>query len=172
MAAISLKIHIVKSNNVKTMQFEESMIVYDVCNLIRERVPDAAQGQASEYGLFSPDEDPTKGRWLEQGRTLDYYHLKNGDKLEYRKKTRPLRIKTLDGSIKTILVDDSATVADITKTVCDRIGITNPEEFFLCTESETAEMTLRRVRNVSKSYILLPFPSLSFLSFISLSPPP
>jgi hypothetical protein len=45
MAAISLKIHIVKSNNVKTMQFEESMIVYDVCNLIRERVPDAAQGQ-------------------------------------------------------------------------------------------------------------------------------
>ena len=33
---------------------------------------------ANEYGLFSPDEDPTKGRWLEQGRTLEYYHLKNG----------------------------------------------------------------------------------------------
>ena len=42
-------------------------------------------------------------------------------------------------------VDDSATVAEITKTVCDRIGISNPEEFFLCTESETAEVTLRRV---------------------------
>ena len=26
-------------------QFEESMIVYDACRLIRERVPDAAQGQ-------------------------------------------------------------------------------------------------------------------------------
>ena len=33
---------------------------------------------ASEYGLFNPDDDPTKGRWLEQGRSLDYYHLKNG----------------------------------------------------------------------------------------------
>uniref|UniRef100_A0A1X7VGP0 FERM domain-containing protein n=1 Tax=Amphimedon queenslandica TaxID=400682 RepID=A0A1X7VGP0_AMPQE len=151
MSAISLKIHIVKSNNVKTMQFEESMIVYDVARLIRERVPDAAQGEASEYGLFNPDDDPTKGRWLEQGRTLDYYHLKNGDILEYRKKTRPLRIKTLDGSIKTILVDDSATVAEITKTVCDRIGITNPEEFFLCTESETAEMTLRRQQHQARN---------------------
>ncbi len=27
------------------LQFEESMIVYDACRLIRERVPDAAQGQ-------------------------------------------------------------------------------------------------------------------------------
>ena len=33
---------------------------------------------ANEYGLFRPDEDPTKGRWLEQGRTLEYYHLKDG----------------------------------------------------------------------------------------------
>lgn len=33
---------------------------------------------ANEYGLFSPDEDPAKGRWLEQGRTLEYYHLKSG----------------------------------------------------------------------------------------------
>ena len=31
---------------------------------------------ANEYGLFYPDDDPTKGRWLEQGTTLDYYHLK------------------------------------------------------------------------------------------------
>lgn len=33
---------------------------------------------ASEYGLFKPDEDPVKGRWLEQGKTLGYYHFKNG----------------------------------------------------------------------------------------------
>ena len=88
MATISLKINIVKSNNVKTMQvrfntridthtrrllgtfvcllsyelncrsnshththththtqFDETMIVYDACRLIRERVPDAASGQ-------------------------------------------------------------------------------------------------------------------------------
>lgn len=31
----------------------------------------------AEYGLFKPDEDPKKGQWLELGRTLEYYHLKN-----------------------------------------------------------------------------------------------
>ena len=45
-------------------------------------------------------------------------------------------------------MDDSATVGEITKTVCDRIGIINPEEFCLYPEQETAEMTLRRVSEV------------------------
>ena len=41
-------------------------------------LPPLAPPSANEYGLFRPDEDPTKGRWLEQGRTLEYYHLKDG----------------------------------------------------------------------------------------------
>ncbi len=117
---------------------------------------------ANEFGLFKPDEDPTKGRWLEQGRTLEYYGLKSGvrgkggretevrgkegregdsfmsepvcravmvliiahcqDILEYRKKQRPLRVRTLDMSVKTLLVDDSQTVAELIKAVCARIG--------------------------------------------------
>lgn len=32
-------------NVISLIQFDESMIVYDACRLIRERVPDAAQGQ-------------------------------------------------------------------------------------------------------------------------------
>lgn len=72
--------------------------------------------------MFKPDEDPTKGRWLEQGRTLEYYDLRSGDMLQYRKKLRPLRVRTLDGSVKTLLVDDSQTVAELIKAVCARIG--------------------------------------------------
>ena len=44
------------------------------------------------------------------------------DMLEYRKKQRPLRVRTLDGSVKTLLVDDSQTVAELTRAVCVRIG--------------------------------------------------
>lgn len=33
---------------------------------------------ASDYGLFLSDDDPRKGIWLESGRTLDYYMLRNG----------------------------------------------------------------------------------------------
>lgn len=39
--------------------------------------------QASDYGLFLSDEDPRKGIWLESGRTLDYYMLRNGVRLSH-----------------------------------------------------------------------------------------
>lgn len=38
---------------------------------------------ASDYGLFLSDDDPRKGIWLESGRTLDYYMLRNGVRLSH-----------------------------------------------------------------------------------------
>ncbi|XP_072292108.1 talin-2 isoform X2 [Eucyclogobius newberryi] len=137
MVALSLKICVRQCNVVKTMQFEPSTPVYDACRIIRERVPEAQSGQASDYGLFLSDEDPRKGIWLESGRTLDYYMLRNGDILEYKKKQRPQKIKMLDGAIKTIMVDDSKTIGELLVTICSRIGITNYEEYSLI--QETAE---------------------------------
>ncbi|XP_041639132.1 talin-2a isoform X3 [Cheilinus undulatus] len=134
MVVLSLKICVRQCNVVKTMQFEPSTAVYDACRIIRERVPEAQTGQASDYGLFLSDEDPRKGIWLESGRTLDYYMLRNGDILEYKKKQRPQRIKMLDGAVKTIMVDDSKTVGELLVTICSRIGITNYEEYSLILE--------------------------------------
>ncbi|CAB1339185.1 unnamed protein product [Coregonus sp. 'balchen'] len=91
MVALSLKICIRQCNLVKTMQFEPSTA------------------------------DPRKGIWLQSGRTLDYYMLRNGDILEYKKKQRPLKIKMLDGAVKTIMVDDSKTVGELLVTICSRI---------------------------------------------------
>ncbi|XP_041835716.1 talin-2a isoform X1 [Melanotaenia boesemani] len=135
MVVLSLKICVRQCNVVKTMQFEPSTAVYDACRIIRERVPEAQTGQASDYGLFLSDEDPRKGIWLESGRTLDYYMLRNGDILEYKKKQRPQKIKMLDGAIKTIMVDDSKTVGELLVTICSRIGITNYEEYSLIQET-------------------------------------
>ncbi|TRY84654.1 hypothetical protein DNTS_021001 [Danionella cerebrum] len=119
MVALSLKICVRQCNVVKTMQFEPSTPVYDA---------------SSDYGLFLSDDDPRKGIWLESGRTLDYYMLRNGDVLEYKKKQRPQKIKMLDGAIKTIMVDDSKTVGELLVTICSRIGITNYEEYSLIQE--------------------------------------
>ncbi|XP_071344263.1 talin-2a [Trachinotus anak] len=135
MVALSLKICVRQCNVVKTMQFEPSTAVYDACRIIRDRVPEAQTGQASDYGLFLSDEDPRKGIWLESGRTLDYYMLRNGDILEYKKKQRPQKIKMLDGAVKTIMVDDSKTVGELLVTICSRIGITNYEEYSLIQET-------------------------------------
>ncbi|XP_026996991.1 talin-1 isoform X2 [Tachysurus fulvidraco] len=129
MVALSLKIGV--GNVVKTMQFEPSTVVYDACRIIRERVPEAQLGQPNDYGLFLSDEDPKKGIWLEAGKALDYYMLRNGDTLEYKKKQRPLKIRMLDGTVKTVMVDDSKIVTDLLMTICARIGITNHDEYSL-----------------------------------------
>ncbi|XP_066492690.1 talin-2 isoform X2 [Tiliqua scincoides] len=153
MVALSLKICVRQCNVVKTMQFEPSTAVYDACRVIRERVPEAQSGQASDYGLFLSDEDPRKGIWLEAGRTLDYYMLRNGDILEYKKKQRPQKIRMLDGSVKTVMVDDSKTVGELLVTICSRIGITNYEEYSLIQESneekkEESTGTLKKDRTL------------------------
>lgn len=44
------------------------------------------------------------------------------DTLEYKKKQRPLKIRMLDGTVKTVMVDDSKIVTDILMTICARIG--------------------------------------------------
>ncbi|XP_014885765.1 talin-2 isoform X2 [Poecilia latipinna] len=153
MVALSLKICVRQCNVVKTMQFEPSTPVYDACRIIRERVPEAQSGQASDYGLFLSDDDPRKGIWLESGRTLDYYMLRNGDVLEYKKKQRPQKIKMLDGAVKTIMVDDSKTVGELLVTICSRIGITNYEEYSLIHEvpedkKEESTGTLKKDRTL------------------------
>ncbi|XP_005528067.1 PREDICTED: talin-1 isoform X4 [Pseudopodoces humilis] len=132
MVALSLKISI--GNVVKTMQFEPSTMVYDACRMIRERVPEAQIGQSNDFGLFLSDEDPKKGIWLEAGKALDYYMLRSGDTMEYKKKQRPLKIRMLDGTVKTVMVDDSKTVTDMLMTICARIGITNYDEYSLVRE--------------------------------------
>jgi len=45
------------------------------------------------------------------------------DLLEYKKKHRVLRVKMLDGSVKTLMVDDSHTVSQMMITVCSKIGL-------------------------------------------------
>lgn len=150
MATLSLKVSVVEKNVIKTMQFDPSTMVYDACRIIRDKITEANLGQPKDYGLFLADEDPKKGVWLEQGRSLEYYLLRNGDLLEYKRKMRPLRVRMLDGSVKTIMVDDSQAVANLMVVVCTKIGITNHDEYSLVRDlpeeeiGHTGTLTLRR----------------------------
>lgn len=110
---------------------------------------------ASEFGLFLSDENNKQGVWLESGRNLGYYLLRNHDVLEYRRKLRTLRVRMLDGAVKTILVDDSQPVSQLMVVICTKIGITNHEEYGLVREendqqnenlpdNKTGTLTLRR----------------------------
>ncbi|KAK7790683.1 hypothetical protein R5R35_008203 [Gryllus longicercus] len=153
MATLSLRISIADKNVTKTMQFDPTTSVYDACRIIREKISEANQGQPNDYGLFLADEDVKKGVWLEPGRNLEYYILRNGDLLEYKKKLRTLRVRMLDGTLKTLLVDDSQPVANLMVVICTKIGITNHDEYSLVREATAEEeperpglgtLTLRR----------------------------
>ncbi|XP_017757790.1 PREDICTED: talin-1 [Eufriesea mexicana] len=135
MATLSLRISIPEKNATKMMQFDPSTSIYDACRIIREKLAEASNmGQPKDYGLFLADEDVKKGVWLEPGRNLDYYILRNGDLLEYRRKLRTLRVRMLDGTLKTLLVDDSQPVANLMVVICTKIGITNHDEYSLVRE--------------------------------------
>ncbi|XP_060074093.1 talin-1-like isoform X2 [Ylistrum balloti] len=154
MATLSLKISVVGNDVVKTMQFEPSTLVYDACKIIRDKLVEIQQGNTGDYGLFLKDDDPKKGVWLESGRALDYYLLRNGDLLEYRKKMRILQIKTLEGNAKKLQVDDSHTVGQLMVTICTRIGIANHEEYSLVRDLADDEkektMTIKRDKSIAK----------------------
>nr|CAD7594785.1 unnamed protein product [Timema genevievae] len=143
MATLSLRISIVDKNVTKTMQFDPTTSIYDACKIIRDKISEANQGQPNEYGLFLADEDVKQGVWLESGRSLEYYILRNGthtDLLEYRKKLRTLRVRMLDGTLKTLLVDDSQPVANLMVVICTKIGITNHDEYSLVRENQEEEL--------------------------------
>ena len=44
------------------------------------------------------------------------------DLLEYRKKMRTLKVRMLDGTVKTMLVDDSQPVTNLMVVICTKIG--------------------------------------------------
>lgn len=156
MATLSLRIHIVDGGVTKTMQFDPSTTVDETCSTIRDKILEAGRGQPKDYGLFLADEDAKKGVWLEPGRSLEYYILRNNDLLEYRKKLRTLKVQMLDGTVKTIMIDDSQPVANLMVVICTKLGITNHDEYGLIRENiedeidskapNSGTLTLRRKR--------------------------
>lgn len=74
---------------------------------------------------------PRQRKWLVHARPLDNYDLRTGDTIEFRNKFRLLRVKLLDGTQKTIIIDETLEMFKIVEKVCDHLGLGNPEEFSL-----------------------------------------
>ncbi|KAI9103042.1 hypothetical protein DFS34DRAFT_671082 [Phlyctochytrium arcticum] len=128
MSHLSLKITVVARGLTKTLQFTGDMSVHEVCREIRDKFGETAGG--SDHGLLWPDQ----GKWLLPSKILDFYDLSSGDSLEYRKKHRVLKVKTLDSSVKTVMVDESLPVQQLVDIVCEKIGIQNSEEYSILPE--------------------------------------
>lgn len=112
--------------------------MHEVCKEIREKFGEGAGG--SDHGLLWPDQR----KWLQPNKLLDFYDLNSSDTLEFRKKHRALKVKTMDDSVKTILIDESLPVQQLVELICERIGLQNPEEYSILPENPHPEMTHAR----------------------------
>ncbi|XP_047132289.1 talin-2 isoform X2 [Hydra vulgaris] len=137
---IVIKVNLEALEIVKTFQFEPSSTIQEVINLTRQKIPEAAPKPNQNYGIFYVDQnDVLKSQWLENDRTLEFYGIVNGTELIYRDKHRYLKVKMLDGSVKTVMIDDSQTVGVVLETICEKVGITNVEEYSLFIEESKDE---------------------------------
>ncbi|EFO84615.1 hypothetical protein CRE_03910 [Caenorhabditis remanei] len=130
MGVLSLTVSCSEKGIKKTMQFDPSTLIYDAIKLIREKFG-MTDVNAAEYGLIRIDENPAKSFWMDNGRSFEYYMVRNKDEIDYKKKIRYLKVRMLDGAVKTISVDESQQVSQLMLTVCDKIGISNYEEYSL-----------------------------------------
>ena len=92
------------------------MYIHEICSDIREKYNYGEGGL--DHGLLFTE----RGLWLSGKKMLGNYDLKFGDTIEFRKKHRVLKVKTLDSSIKAILVDESQPVNVLVEIICQRIG--------------------------------------------------
>ncbi|KAH9595891.1 Talin-1 [Schistosoma haematobium] len=138
--SLVLRVHLPKAGITKTTAFDAQMTVGQACERIRAQVRESDQTDgAKDYGLFLPHEDNKKGLWLDNSRTLEHYILRNGDTVEYRYRYRWLYIRTMDGTRKTLKVDDSKTVAELMLMICTKMGIYNYEEYLLARDRDETD---------------------------------
>eukprot|EP00842_Homolaphlyctis_polyrhiza_P006524 jgi/Hompol1/6873/HPOL_002360-RA len=143
MAQLSLKIYLADSDTLKTCQYTGDTYVQDVIMDIREKY--CAGDVGLDHGLLIRE----LRVWLAPNRLLDHYELKYGDTLEFRKRHRVLKVKTMDESIKAVLIDESQPVRSVVAAVCERMGISNNDEYSFATD--TADQPSKKLDKKAKS---------------------
>jgi len=111
------------------MRFSLDVPIHQVILEIKEKVGH----ELNDHGLFQPPAPATKtkGRWLQENRGLRHYTLPQDCELEFRKKHRILHYELIDGSQKTVLIDDTEKVAWIRDAVGEKLGLGDAAEYGL-----------------------------------------
>lgn len=150
MSYISLKINLEGARVTKVIQFNTNVTILEACILIKIKFGESVPEAVEEFGLFLADDEGQEGVWLEADRKLSYFLFHDHDTLEFRRKIRTLRVRMLDGAVKSILVDDSQSVEELMFVICTKIGIKNHEEYGLVRENEPSKEKLTEKRKSLK----------------------
>lgn len=69
---------------------------------------------------------------------MDFYDIRSGDTILFKRRIRPLRVKLMDDAVKTVMVDEAQNVSEVVETICKRIGINQSDEYSLRMEAPSA----------------------------------
>jgi talin len=105
--------------------------IHEAIKEVQEKEAGSAGGK--DHGLFLPPNKETgkKGTWLDPSKSLRFYGIVSNMTVEYKKKHRPLKIRLVDDTGKTIVIDDSANVRDISDAIGEKIGLKSASEYCL-----------------------------------------
>ena len=147
--ALSLKVWLEQENVVKTMKFGQAMSIAEVQKEIRERT----ESGGMDHGIFLPgdEEKGEPGIWLRGDKVLGFYDVQSGATIHYKKKHRARKVRFLDDSLKTRLLDESSTVAELVEQIGEGEGIPNAEEFGL--QIEGTERWLEAQKTLQENFV-------------------
>mmetsp|Transcript_35961 Transcript_35961/g.101212 ORF Transcript_35961/g.101212 Transcript_35961/m.101212 type:complete len:2433 (+) Transcript_35961:59-7357(+) len=147
--ALSLKIWLEQENLTKIMKFGQVMSIAEVTKEIRERTDSGG----IDHGIFLPgdEEKGEPGQWLQADRTLGYYDILSGTMIQYKKKHRARKVRFLDDTLKTRLIDESLGVMGIVEQIAQAEDIPNAEEFGL--QIEGTERWLESHKTLQENFV-------------------
>eukprot|EP01118_Nematostelium_gracile_P005184 TRINITY_DN1628_c0_g1_i11.p1 TRINITY_DN1628_c0_g1~~TRINITY_DN1628_c0_g1_i11.p1 ORF type:complete len:1470 (+),score=507.85 TRINITY_DN1628_c0_g1_i11:150-4559(+) len=95
----------------------------------------------ADFALFAPNPPGGEGmgRWLKQERTLEYYDLKTNEVVEFKKKHDAIKIKLVDETVKTMILDMSLPLNEVVMAIGAKISIKNADEFSLQLDSKPGQ---------------------------------
>eukprot|EP01119_Soliformovum_irregulare_P014991 TRINITY_DN4169_c0_g1_i1.p1 TRINITY_DN4169_c0_g1~~TRINITY_DN4169_c0_g1_i1.p1 ORF type:complete len:889 (-),score=215.13 TRINITY_DN4169_c0_g1_i1:222-2888(-) len=132
---IPLKIRLMKQNRLVTSRFLLHGSISQTVSEIFEKngIADGSGEKEDSYGLFQTAGAFHGNRWLRDDRTLSFYGLKPGDVLEFKPKKGMIKVHFWGpwSTLKTLLVDESRTVAELTNEMGPKLGFSAIEEFSL-----------------------------------------
>ncbi|EGD80615.1 Tln1 protein [Salpingoeca rosetta] len=145
--SIALTVVWAEKDTQQIIKFGRQMTVAQACVLaLTEFGQDPSL--ADMYGFLRQSMHGGYDIWVDPKATIGTSGLRNGQIVQFAPKQRPLKIRLIDGSektVRTVKIDESLPVGAIVHNVCQRIGIHNHEEYsFMLDEKAASPQDTRR----------------------------
>ncbi|ORX80408.1 hypothetical protein BCR32DRAFT_268891 [Anaeromyces robustus] len=141
---IFLKITCEKTGNSKTLEFNDELRVCEIYEKLNEKFEVNTDEKFMIYR-------PLKKLYLNPGRNLYSYEFANEEVLIYKNPVRMIKIKLMDGTVKTYSINESEPISNIMDMVLNDHQINHDSKDEYGFTREEAESTTRQKRNSSSS---------------------